>query len=75
MSEYRVNIPVTVTIPVRSLATTKGDAYALALKAVHGFLPWLDTQIHKDGISVEELADGSPLAKELFIKASVPELP
>jgi hypothetical protein len=69
MSEYRVKVPITVTVPVRSPAKTKGDAVDVAGAAIHGYLPWPDLKIDKDAIVIEELKDGTPLAKELFINA------
>jgi hypothetical protein len=69
MSEFRVKVPITVTVPVRSPAKTKGDAVDVAVAAIHGYLPWLDLKIDKDAIVIDELKDGTPLAKELFINA------
>jgi hypothetical protein len=66
---YRVNIPVTVTIPVRSPAKTKADAVDVAVAAVHGYLPWFDLKIDGKNIVIDELEEGTPLAKELFINA------
>lgn len=66
---YRVNIPVTVTIPVRSLAKTKGDAVDVAVAAIHGYLPWFDLKIDRKSIVIDELEEGTPLAKELFMNA------
>lgn len=69
MSEFRVKVPITVTVPVRSPAKTKGDAVDVAVAAIHGYLPWLDLKIDKDAIVIDELKDGTPLGKELFINA------
>ena len=66
---YRVNIPVTVTIPVRSPAKTKDDAVDVAVAAVHGYLPWVDIKIDRKNIVIDELKEGTPLAKELFMNA------
>ena len=66
---YRVNIPVTVTIPVRSPAKTKGDAVDVAVAAIHGYLPWFDLKIDRKHIVIDELEEGTPLAKELFMNA------
>ena len=69
MSEFRVKIPITVTVPVRSPAKTKADAVDVAVSAIHGYLPWLDLKIDRDAIVVDELEEGTPLAKELFMNA------
>lgn len=66
---YRVNVPVTVTIPVRSPAKNKTDAVDVAVAAIHGYLPWFDLKIDGKAIVIEELEEGAPLSKELFMNA------
>ena len=68
MSEYRVHIPITATVPVRSAANNPSSAIDASIKAVHGYMPWLSTQVDRDKITVEELPDGTPIGGELWTK-------
>lgn len=71
MSEYRVHIPITATVPVRSAANNPSSAIDASIKAVYGYMPSsasLSTQVDRDQITVEELPDGTPIGGELWTK-------
>ena len=66
MSEYRVHIPISATIPVRSAANNPSSAIDASIKAVCGYIPSLSGQIDRSRITVEELPDGTPIGGELW---------
>lgn len=71
MSEYRVHIPITVTVPVRSAANNPASAIDFSIKAVYGYMPSsasLSMHVDRKQITVEELLEGTPIGGELCTK-------
>ena len=70
MSEYRVTVPISVTIPVRSDATSVGLALSNAISGIRATLPMgaTDFVVFHDKINVTELPDGSPICDEMWVK-------
>ena len=70
MSKYRVEVPISVTIPVRSDATHIGLAISNAISGIRATLPMgsTDLVVYHDKIKVTELPDGSPMCGEMWVK-------
>ncbi len=71
MSEYRVHIPISVTIPVRSMADNPYSAIKASVKAVYGIMPMsaqMTLHVDRNQIKIEELPDGTPIGGDLWTR-------
>ena len=69
MSEYRVHIPISVSIPVRGPADNQFSAIEAAIKAVYGIMPisaQMSLHVDREQVKIDELPDGTPISGELW---------